>query len=93
VYVFRPSLSFLAEEQPRFENRRAQKHSLAEVHIKFFRGKKRHCKNYKFILYFFQIDNLLMHINIYFSSICYQLANKTGNLLFAIQLFIYIIYY
>jgi hypothetical protein len=32
-----------------------------------------------------------MHINIFF-NICYQFANKTRNLLFAMQLLIYIIY-
>jgi hypothetical protein len=37
VYLFRSSLSFLAEAQPRLENRRGQKTLLAEVHIKFFR--------------------------------------------------------
>jgi hypothetical protein len=37
VHLFRPCLSFLAEAQPRLENRRGQRHFLAEVHIKFFR--------------------------------------------------------
>jgi hypothetical protein len=35
VHLFRPSLSFLDEAQPRLENRRGQKAILAEVHIKF----------------------------------------------------------
>jgi hypothetical protein len=64
-----------------------ERHFLAEVHVKFFiphelQRKRHHWKNYKFILYlpFFTAD------------ICYQLANKTRNLLFAKQLLIYIIY-
>jgi hypothetical protein len=32
------------------------------------------------------------HYNNFFYSICYQLVNKTRNLLFAMQLLIYIIY-
>jgi hypothetical protein len=55
VHLFRPSLGFLAEAQPRLENKRGQK-----------------------------------------AHICYQLPNKTRNLLFAIctinYLHIYIIY-
>jgi hypothetical protein len=49
VHIFGPSLSFLAEAQPRLENRRF----LAEVHIKFFRRlhelqcRRHHLKNYK----------------------------------------------
>jgi hypothetical protein len=43
-------------------------------------------------IYLFQIHNLLIHINYIFYSIFYQLANQTRNLLFAIQLLIYIIY-
>jgi hypothetical protein len=35
VHLFRPSLSFRDEAQPRLENRRGQKAILAEVHIKF----------------------------------------------------------
>jgi hypothetical protein len=31
--------------------------------------------------------HLLIHINYFFNSICYQLASKARNLLFAIQLF------
>jgi hypothetical protein len=41
VHLFRPRLSFLAEAQPRLENR----HFLAEVYIKFFR--RPHRTNYK----------------------------------------------
>jgi hypothetical protein len=53
VHLFRPSLGFLVEAQPRLENR----HFLAEVHITFFRrlhelqNKRYLWKNYKFILY------------------------------------------
>jgi hypothetical protein len=56
VHLFRPSLSFLAEAQPRLTDE-DKKHFLAEVHIKFSRrpnelqSKKHHWKNYKFILY------------------------------------------
>jgi hypothetical protein len=51
-----------------------KRHFLAVLHIKFFRRphelqSKRH---------------LLIHINKFFNSICYQLANKTINLLLAI---------
>jgi hypothetical protein len=35
VHLFRPSLSFLAEAQPKLENSRGQKTLFAEVHIKF----------------------------------------------------------
>jgi hypothetical protein len=34
VHLFHPSLSFLAEAQPRIENRRGQKALFGEVHIK-----------------------------------------------------------
>jgi hypothetical protein len=33
VYLFRPSMGFLAEAQPRLPNSRGQKQFLAEVHI------------------------------------------------------------
>jgi hypothetical protein len=36
VHLFRPSLSFLAEAQPRLETSGDNRHSLAEMHIKFF---------------------------------------------------------
>jgi hypothetical protein len=57
VHHFRLSLSFVVEAQPRLENRRGKKYFLAEVLINFFRqlhelqSKRRHWKNYKFILY------------------------------------------
>jgi hypothetical protein len=35
VHIFRPSLSFLAEAQPRLENKEDKRHFLSEVHIKF----------------------------------------------------------
>jgi hypothetical protein len=93
VDLFLPSLSFLAEAQPRLENRRGQKALKAQVHIKFFRrlhklqSKRHHWKN---CIYHFQIDKFISTLIIFFNSICYQLTNKTRNLLFAIQLFIYI---
>jgi type IV secretory pathway VirD2 relaxase len=37
VHLFRPSLGFLAEAQPRLDNREDKKHFLGEVHITFFR--------------------------------------------------------
>jgi hypothetical protein len=55
VHLFRPSLGFLAEAQPRLDNREDKKHFLGEVHITFFRrpyelqSKRHHWKNYKFI--------------------------------------------
>jgi hypothetical protein len=68
VHLFRPSLSFLAKAQPRFEIRRGQKD-------------------------FLQKTSLEKVLTIFFYSICYQLANKTRNLLhICIQLLIYIIY-
>jgi hypothetical protein len=53
VYLFRPSLSFLAEAQPRLETSEDKRHFLADVHINFFRrphepqSKRHHWKNYK----------------------------------------------
>jgi hypothetical protein len=45
-----------------------------------------------FCIYFFQIDTFIStYVLIIFYSIFYQLTNKTRNLLFAIQLLIYII--
>jgi hypothetical protein len=38
VHLFCPSLSFLAEAQPRLQTGEDKRHFLAEVHIKFFRG-------------------------------------------------------
>jgi hypothetical protein len=55
VHLFCPNLNYVAEAQPRLENRRGQRHFLTEVHI--FRrphelhSKRHHWKNYKFILY------------------------------------------
>jgi hypothetical protein len=59
-----------------------------------FRVSQNHWKNYKFILYppISKQINVLIHINNFFNTICYQLANKTRNLLLAKQLLIYIIY-
>jgi hypothetical protein len=102
-------LGFLVEAQRDLKTGEDKRHFLAEVHIKFFRrphelqSKRHDSKNYKFILYLF-FSNILLHldytdtfINMYiltvFYSIFYQLANKTRNLLFAIQLLILIIIY
>jgi hypothetical protein len=71
----------LAEAQPRLENKRGEKALFGEVHINFFRrphelqSKRHHWKN-KFI------NTYVLTI---FYSICYQLANKTRQLLFVIQ--------
>jgi hypothetical protein len=62
VHLFRPSLGFLAEAQPRIK-----RHFLAEVYINFFRhphelqSKKTSLKNLQiyFILYFFRIDKFI----------------------------------
>jgi hypothetical protein len=95
-HLFRPSLSFLAKAQPRLENRRGQKALLAEVHIIFF------IINYKikdtigkitnlFRINLFQIDKFnSTYVLTIFYSICYQLANKTRNLLFAIPTITYL---
>jgi hypothetical protein len=64
VHFFRSSLSFLTEAQPRLTNRRPHERQ----------SKRRHWKNYKFIL---QIDTSITVVHIFF----YQLANKTRNLL------------
>jgi hypothetical protein len=37
VHLFRPSLSFLAEAQPRLKTSEDKRHFLAEVHIEFFK--------------------------------------------------------
>jgi hypothetical protein len=37
VHLFRPSLGFLSEVQPRLKTVEDKRHFLAEVHIKFFR--------------------------------------------------------
>jgi hypothetical protein len=36
VHIFRPSLNFLTEAQPRLEKCEDKRHFLAEVHINFF---------------------------------------------------------
>jgi hypothetical protein len=68
VHLFRPSLGFRVEAQPRFETGEDKRDFLAEMHIPtFFRrphelqSKKHHRKNYKFILYlhFFQINTFI----------------------------------
>jgi hypothetical protein len=57
VHLFRSSLSFLAEAQPRLKTGDDKRHFLAEMFIKFFKrphelqSKRHHWKNYKFILY------------------------------------------
>jgi hypothetical protein len=81
AHLFRPSLSFLVEAQPRLENRRGQKAFFSKGAQ--LQSKRHHWKNYKFILY--------LPTNS-FSVFFYQFATKTRNLLFAIQLLIYIIY-
>jgi hypothetical protein len=76
VLLFCPSVSFLAEAQPRLENRRRQKAILAEVHIKFFRrppelqSKRHHWKSYKFILY-------LLFSNRLWDNCCLQLQKTS----------------
>jgi hypothetical protein len=62
VHLFRPRLSFLAEAQPRLENR----HYLAEVCINFFwRPHELQIKNIigkiknLFCIYLFQIDKFI----------------------------------
>jgi hypothetical protein len=50
VHHFRPSLSFLAEAQPRLETGENKRYYSAQVHIIFFRqphelqSKRRHCQ-------------------------------------------------
>jgi hypothetical protein len=52
VHLFCPSLSFLAEAQPRLETGEEKRYFLAEVNIKFFRrphelqDKRQHWKNF-----------------------------------------------
>jgi hypothetical protein len=60
VHLVLSSLGFLAEAQPRLENRRGDKrHLLADVHIRFFRRPhEHHWKNYKFILYHLIFSNM-----------------------------------
>jgi hypothetical protein len=83
--IFPPSLSFLAEAQPRLEIDEYKRHFLAEGHIHFLATATttdQKTSMEKLQIYF---------VSIFFYSICYQLANKTKNLLFAVQLLIYVI--
>jgi hypothetical protein len=86
VHLICPSLSFLAEAQPRLKTGKDKRHFFAEVHIKFFRrphelqSKTHHWKNYKCISYL-PFLNIYIHIIV---DISYHS--------FAIQLLIYIIY-
>jgi hypothetical protein len=79
-------LSFLAEAQPRLENRRGQKALFGTLN---FLGDRR---NYKAKDIIGKITNLFCIYLFIFYSFCYKLANQTRNLLFAIQLLICIIY-
>jgi hypothetical protein len=58
VHLFRKGLSFLAEAQPRLENRRGQKALLAEVHIHFLGDRT----NYKAKDIIGKITNLFVSI-------------------------------
>jgi hypothetical protein len=74
-----------AEAQPRLENRRGQRHFLAEVHIKFFRRlhelqNKRHTYvigkiTNLFCVYLFQIDKFI-NINSFFVVFFISLPTK-----------------
>jgi hypothetical protein len=74
VRLFRPSLGFLAEAQPRLKTGEDKKHFLAEVHIKFARTTKQKTSLKKLQIYFvsafFKEINLLTDINNFF-CICY----------------------
>jgi hypothetical protein len=64
VHLFRSSLSFLAEAQPRLENRRGQRHFLAKVHITFIGDRTKQKKSLKkitnlFCIHPFQIDKCI----------------------------------
>jgi hypothetical protein len=90
VHLFRPNQGFPVQAQPRLKTDEDKRHFLAEVHIKFLR--QPHELQSKTLLeklqiYFFKYIQLTI-----FYSIFYQLANKTRNLLFSIQLLIYLIY-
>jgi hypothetical protein len=66
VHLFRPSLSFLAEAQPRLEIGADRRHFLAEMHINFLSDRTtsktfEKIKNY-FVSTFFKYINLLTHI-------------------------------
>jgi hypothetical protein len=72
-----------------------KRHFLAEVQIKFFRRphelqSKRHTSLKKLQIYFVSPFFKYVVINNFFHTIFYQLANKTRNLLFAIQLHMYL---
>jgi hypothetical protein len=81
VHLFRSSLSFPAEAQPRLQISEDKRHFLAEVHIKCFR--RPHELGTIELKY---VDKFIFLI----VCICYQLAYKTRNLLFAIQLHTYL---
>jgi hypothetical protein len=79
VHFFCPSVSFLAEAQPRLKTGENKGHFLTKVHIKFFRRPH----NYKarniigritnlFCIYLFQIDTFIniYILTIFFFSIC-----------------------
>jgi hypothetical protein len=55
VLLFRPSLSFLTEAQPRLETSEDKRHFLAEVRIKFFRRPHANL----FCIYLFEIDKFI----------------------------------
>jgi hypothetical protein len=74
---------FLAEAQPRLKTDEDRRHFLTEVHIEFFRRlHELQTKN----RYIYKLSTIFFIV-----FICYQIVNKTRNLLFAIQLLIYII--
>jgi hypothetical protein len=105
ICVSRPKsecASFLAEAQPRLETGEDKRHFWQRCTLNFLGDRT----NYKakditekitnlFCIYLFQIHKFINTYILTFCfivSICYQVANKTRNLLFAIQLLIYIIY-
>jgi hypothetical protein len=102
VHVFRPSLSFLAEAQPRLEKQARTKGTFWQRCTLNFLGDH---MNYKakdiigkitnlFCIYLFQIHTLLIHnINIFFIVFVISLPTKLQTYyVFATQLLIYIIY-
>jgi hypothetical protein len=69
VHLFRPSLSFLAEAQPRPKTGEDKRNFLTQVHIEFLGD----CAKYKAN----KINLLLgVHINTFFNSICQSLPTK-----------------
>jgi hypothetical protein len=97
VHLFRASLGFLAEAQPRLENRRGQK-AFCTLH---FLGDRTNYKakeiigkitNLSCMMYLFQMDTFInTYILTFFYCICYQLPTKL-EIYCAIQLLIYIVY-